>query len=134
MSKTKNGLPLDTTSRRVSVIVEIYFAGLADAQVIDAAKAIAQVIDASDEVAGLVLRQMTRAANIGIDPFGLDVCDLSGNTTDFRRADALAKHLYGLEYKALEDAQCGYVYALAKAIRQYDELAGFTLVTAGGLQ
>lgn len=131
MSEMRNGLPQDTIARRVAVIIEVYFAGLAGAQEIDAAKTIAPVIGASDAAAGYTL---SLGANIGLDTFGLHVCAEHGTRTDFRRADALAKHLYGLAYKALGDERCGYVYELAKAIRKYDELAGFSLATAGGQQ
>ncbi|MBX3504329.1 MAG: hypothetical protein KF895_02535 [Parvibaculum sp.] len=129
--KLVNGMPVDTEQRRVYIICEIFFGAIAQPKDVADAKLAARVVAASDAAAGYAL---TLGANIGADAFGLDILAESGTTTDFRRADALAQHLYGLGYKALGDDRCGFVYELAKAIRKYDAVAGFSLVKAGGQQ
>lgn len=128
--KLVNGMPFDTEQRRVHIILEVFFGGIAQPEDVANAKLAAQVVAVSDDAAGLTLcehRKKPHAQSlVGDDPFEL--------RARFRRADALARHFFGQGYKELDDERCGYMHALAKYIGVYDEVAGFLLVEKQGQQ
>lgn len=128
--KLANGMPVDTEQRRVHIICEVFFAGIAQPKDVANAKLAAQAVAASDDAAGfnLVERREKPSARV------LDGDNRFELRTLFRRADALGQHFFGKGFKELDDERSGYMYALAKSIGVYDEVAGFLLVEKRGQQ